>query len=91
MGCLSRVLQRGGRLTSSPLTASHVLPMRCTASHAPAPLRLQLAWGVRSEAPPAPPSDGTLKSPFAIALDEAGVLYVQDNGNYRLQKFVTST
>lgn len=52
---------------------------------------LQLAWGVRSEAPPAPPSDGTLKSPFAIALDEAGVLYVQDNGNYRLQKFVTST
>ncbi|KAL4434029.1 hypothetical protein ABPG75_000470 [Micractinium tetrahymenae] len=52
---------------------------------------LQLAWGVRSEPLPAPPADGTLKSPFAIAADEAGAVWVQDNGNSRVQKFVTST
>lgn len=52
---------------------------------------LQITWGLRSEAPPAPPSNGTLKSPFAIALDETGVVYVLDNGNYRLQKFINPT
>ncbi|KAL4446856.1 hypothetical protein ABPG77_008100 [Micractinium sp. CCAP 211/92] len=52
---------------------------------------LQLAWGTRSEAAPAPPSDGTMKSPFAIALDETGMVYVQDNGNFRLQKFFNPT